>query len=213
MELNHYIEHTNVTNTATEEDIQKLCEEASKYHFASVSVAPIYVSYAKELLKNTNIEVSTVVGFPLGINTKEVKVYEAIDAVSNGADGVEMVVNTAMIKNKQYDYIEEEIEEVRDAIDGKTLKIIIETSLLTQKEIIKMTEICNRTFVHFIVVSTYESENEYKKEDIETIMKHKNEILEVKILANLKTEKQLEELINIGVNKVGSSYSVKIMEG
>lgn len=213
MELNHYIEYTNLKNNATEKDIQKLCEEAQKYHFASVCVAPVYVAYAKELLKETNVDVSTVVGFPLGMNTKEVKVYEAIDAQTNGADEIEMVVNVAMIKNKEYDYIKEEIEEVRDAIEGKTLKVIIEASLLTEKEIIKMTEICNNTYIHFIEIYTYGSENTCRKEDIETIMKHKNEILEVKVFENIKTEKELEELINMGVNKIGSSYGVKIMEG
>ena len=104
MELNKYIDHTNLKTTATLRDIEKLCDEAIKYHFASVCVHPYYVSLAKELLKDTNVAVCTVVGFPMGMNTTSVKAYEAIDAINNGADEIDMVVNMGAIKNKDYDY-------------------------------------------------------------------------------------------------------------
>ena len=136
MELNKYIDHTNLKNTATLKDIEKLCNEAIKYKFASVCIYPYYVPLAKKLLKDTNVEVCTVIGFPTGESTKEVKVYEAIDAVEKGANEIDMVINISALKNKDYDYVKEEIEEVRDAIDGKVLKVIIETCLLTEKEII-----------------------------------------------------------------------------
>ena len=154
MELNKYIDHTNLKNTSTLKDIEKLCDEALKYKFASVCVYPYYVPLAKSLLKDSNVDVCTVIGFPSGMSTKEVKVYEAIDAVEKGATEIDMVINVAALKNKDYDYIKEEIEEIRDAIDGKVLKVIIETCLLTEEEIIKMTEICNETFVNFIKTST-----------------------------------------------------------
>ena len=103
MQINKYIEHTNLNNKATLRDIESLCNEAIKYDFAAVCVYPYYVTLAKELLKDTNIEVCTVIGFPSGMSTREAKVYEAIDAVSKGADMIDMVVNVAAIKNKDYD--------------------------------------------------------------------------------------------------------------
>ena len=166
MELNSYIDYTNLKNTATKEDIEKLCKEAMEYHFASVCVSPYYVEYAKELLEGSNVQVCTVIGFPLGFSTTQVKSYEAIDATENGADEIDMVINISALKNKDYDYIKEEIEEVRDSIDGKVLKVIIETCLLTDEEIIKMTEICNETYVNFIKTSTGTLEGA-KIEDIE----------------------------------------------
>ena len=152
--MNSYIDSTNLKMDATMKDIEDLCHEAIKYHFASVCVHPYYVPFAKKLLEGSNVLVDTVVGFPLGMNTKEVKAYEAIEAVNEGADEIDMVINIGALKDKDYDYVKEEIEEIRDAIDGKTLKVIIETSLLTEEEIIKMTQICNETFVHFIKTST-----------------------------------------------------------
>lgn len=207
MELNSYIEHTNLNKLAQEKDIKKLCKEAQKYHFPSICVHPFYVAYTKEQLKESNIQISTVVGYPNGMNTKEVKVYEAIDAISNGADEIEIEVNMAMIKSKEYDYIKEEIEEVRDAIDGKVLKVRLDTEKLTKEEMLKMIEICNNTFIHFIEISVN------NKEDIETIIKHKNEILEVKVEGNIETEKQIEKMIKMGISKIGTQSGVKIMEG
>ena len=150
MDLNKYIDYTNLKPTSTLKDIEVLCNTAIKNGFASVCVLPYYVPLAKELLKNTNVLVCTVVGFPLGGNTTSVKSYEAIEAINNGADEIDFVINIAALKNKDYEYIKNEIEEIRDSIDGKTLKVIIETCYLEEEEIIKMTEICNETFVNFI---------------------------------------------------------------
>ena len=135
MEIGKYIDHTNLKMDATEEDIAKLCHEAIEYNFETVCVHPYYVTLAKDLLKDTNIGVCTVVGFPLGMNTPKVKAYEAIEATENGADEIDMVINVGALKDKDYDYVKSEIEEIRDQIDGKTLKVIIETSLLTEEEI------------------------------------------------------------------------------
>ena len=212
MELNSYIDHTNLKNTATLKDIEKLCNEAIKYHFHSVCVYPYYVPLAYELLKNSSVEVCTVIGFPMGMNTKETKVYEAINAVENGATEIDMVINIAALKNKDYDYIKEEIEEIRDAIDGKVLKVIIETCLLTKEEIIKMTEICNETFVNFIKTSTGFSLNGAKVEDIELINNHKNEILEIKASGGIRDIETAESMINAGATRLGTSSGVKLMQ-
>lgn len=212
MELNSYIDHTNLKNTSTLKDIEKLCNEAIKYHFHSVCVYPYYVPLASKLLKNSSVEVCTVIGFPMGMNTKESKVYEAIDAVEKGAAEIDMVINIAALKNKDYDYIKEEIEEIRDAIDGKVLKVIIETCLLTDKEIVKMTEICNETFVNFIKTSTGFSEYGAKVEDIELINDHKNELLEIKASGGIRDIETAEAMIKAGATRLGTSSGVKLMQ-
>lgn len=212
MELNKYIDHTNLKNTATLKDIEKLCNEAIKYKFASVCVYPYYVPLASNLLKDTNVEVCTVIGFPSGMSTKETKVYEAIDAVEKGATEIDMVINIAALKNKDYDYVKEEIEEIRDAIDGKVLKVIIETCLLSKEEIIKMTEICNGTFVNFIKTSTGFSEYGARVEDIKLMNEHKNEILEIKASGGIRDIKKAEDMINAGATRLGTSSGVKLMK-
>ena len=212
MELNSYIDHTNLKNTATLKDIEKLCNEAIKYHFHSVCVYPYYVPLAKELLDGTSVEVCTVIGFPMGMNTKESKVYEAIDAVEKGATEIDMVINIAALKNKDYDYVKDEIEEIRDAIDGKVLKVIIETCLLTDKEIVKMTEICNETFVNFIKTSTGFSEYGAKVEDIELINDYKNDLLEIKASGGIRDIETAEAMIKAGATRLGTSSGVKLMQ-
>ena len=212
MELNSYIDHTNLRATATLEDIKKLCEEAQRYHFASVCVHPYYVKVAKELLKNSNVQVGTVVGFPLGATTNEVKAFEAINAVENGADEIDMVINLGALKNKDYDYVKEEIEEIRDSIDGKVLKVIIETCYLTEEEIIKMTGICNETFVNFIKTSTGFGTRGALVEDIELIAKHKNEILEIKASGGIRDIDTVEAMIEAGATRIGTSHGNQLMQ-
>ena len=184
--MNKNIDHTNLKAYATIEDITKLCEEAIKYNFKAVCVHPYYVPLAKDILKNTSVLVCTVIGFPLGMNTKEVKAYEAIDAVSKGADEIDMVINIGALKDKEYSYVKEEIEEIRDSISGKTLKVIIETCYLTDDEIIKMTEICNETFVNFIKTSTGFGTRGCNINDLDLINSHKSETLEIKASGGIK---------------------------
>lgn len=211
MELNSYIDHTNLKKDALIEDIEKLCEEAMKYHFASVCVYPYFVKAVSEYLKGSNVEICTVVGFPNGMNTTNVKVYEAIDAIENGATEIDMVINISALKNKEYDYIKNEIEEIRDAIGGKTLKVIIETCLLTDEEIVKMTEICNDTFVNFIKTSTGFDKEGAKIEDIELINKHKGAVLEIKASGGIRDIETAEAMIKAGATRIGTSSGVKLM--
>ena len=211
MEINKYIDHTNLKPTSTMRDIEKLCDEAIKYHFASVCVHPYYVSLAANLLKDTDVDVCTVVGFPLGANTTSTKAYEAIEAINNGADEIDMVINIGALKDKDYDYIKEEIEEIRDSIDGKILKVIIETCYLTEEEIIKMTQICNETFVNFIKTSTGYGTKGATLEDVSIINKHKNEILELKVSGGIKTYEQATQFIESGATRIGTSSGIDIM--
>ena len=211
MELNKYIDHTNLKAYAKEEDIKKLCEEAVEYGFASVCVNPHYVPLAHELLKDTNVEIDTVVGFPLGANTIETKVYEAIDCIEKGATEIDMVVNIGALKDHDYDYVKNEIEEVRDAIDGKVLKVIIETCYLTHDEIKEVTKICNETYVNFIKTSTGFGTSGAKIEDIDIINENKNELLEVKASGGIKDYHDAIKYIEKGVSRIGTSNGINII--
>lgn len=211
--MNTYIDSANLNAYATREDIQKLCEEAKAYHFASVCVNPCYVEYAAELLKDSTVAVDTVIGFPLGANTTMVKSYEAIAAIEAGADEIDMVINIGALKEKDYEYVKNEIEEIRDSIDGHTLKVIIETCYLTEEEIAKMTEICNETFVHFIKTSTGYGTRGATLEDVEIISKYKSDVLEIKASGGIRTYEEASNFLEKGVSRIGTSQAKAIMEG
>ena len=136
--MNSYIDYANLDKNATLRDIENLCDEAMQKHYASVYVYPYYIALAHNLLKNSTVQVATVIN---GLNTKAVKVYEAIDAIENGADEIDLSINISAVKNKDYDYVKEEIEEVRDAIDGKTITLLIDSNLLTKEEIDRIVSI------------------------------------------------------------------------
>ena len=211
MELNKYIDSTNLKMNAKASDIEKLCKDAIKYQFETVCVSPYYVSCVKEMLKESNVGVTTVVGFPNGYSTISTKEFEAIDAINNGADEIDMVINIEALKNKDYEYIKQEIETVRDAIDGKILKVIIETNLLEPIEIAKLTKICNETFVNFIKTCTGFN-GPVKLSDIEIICENKNDLLEIKASGGIKTLEQVEKLIDMGVTRIGTSNGAEIMK-
>ena len=211
MNLIEYIDYTNLSKVATADDIIKLCDEARKYHFPVVCVSPYYVKAASDYLKGSTTEVCTVIGFPNGYSTKEVKQYEAIDAINNGANEIDMVININALKNKDYDYVKEEIETIRDSLDGKVLKVIIETCLLTDDEIIKMTEICNETFVNFIKTSTGFDKCGASIHDVKLINKHKNSVLEIKASGGIKTKSDAIKFIEAGATRIGTSHGVDII--
>ena len=213
MNIMEYIDSTNLSKVATAEDIMKLCDDAKKYHFPTVCVSPYYVKAASEYLKGSTVEVCTVIGFPNGYSTKETKQYEAIDAVNNGAKEIDMVININALKNKDYDYVKDEIETIRDSIDGRVLKVIIETCLLTDDEIIKMTEICNETFVNFIKTSTGFDKEGATVEKIKLISKHKNDVLEIKASGGIKTSCDAIAMIEAGATRIGTSHGVDIISG
>ena len=213
MNLGEFIDSTNLSKTATADDIIKLCEDAKKYHFPTVCVSPYYVNAASEYLADSTTEVCTVIGFPNGYSTKETKQYEAIDAIHNGAKEIDMVININALKNKDYDYIKDEIETIRDSIDGKVLKVIIETCLLTDDEIIKMTEICNETFVNFIKTSTGFDKEGATIHAVELINKHKGEVLEIKASGGIKTNEDAIKFIEAGATRLGTSHGVDILLG
>lgn len=210
--MNSYFDSTNLKANATIEDITKLCMDAIKYHFATVCVNPYYVPLAKDLLEDSPVEVGTVIGFPLGMSTTEVKVYEAINAIENGADEIDMVINIGALKDKEYDYVKSEIEQISNVLDGKVLKVIIETCYLTKEEIKKMTQICNETFVNYIKTSTGFGTRGVNEDDIKIINENKNQVLEIKASGGIKTIEDAEKYIKLGVTRIGTSNAVDIME-
>lgn len=213
MNINKYIDHTNLKAFATRKDIEKLCDEAIKYDFASVCVNPYYVGLAHELLIRSNVKVCTVVGFPLGQNTTEVKLHEAKVAIDEGADEIDMVVNVAALKDKNYSYVQEEIRLIRELTKDKILKVIIETCYLENDEKIKITEICNEVGVDFIKTSTGFGTSGAKLEDIELIMKHKIENVEIKASGGIKDYDTAKAMIDKGATRLGTSSGIEIMEG
>ena len=213
VKLNKYIDHTNLKNTAILSDIEKLCNEAIEYDFASVCVYPYYVPVVYKLLKDSDVNVCTVIGFPSGMSTVDTKVYEAKDAVKNGASEIDMVINVAALKNRDYDYVRKEIEEIRDAISGNVLKVIIETCLLTKEEIKKMTEICNDTGVDFIKTSTGFSEYGARLEDVKLMNEYKNEKLQIKASGGIRDFETANSMINAGATRIGTSSGVRIVDG
>ncbi len=205
MKYAEYIDYTNLKADATIDDIKNLCNDAIKYHFTSVCVNPCYVSLAKELLDGTTVNVGTVVGFPLGANTVRTKEMEALIAVEDGADEIDMVINIGALKNGDYDYVRNEIEDIMAAVDGKVLKVIIETCYLTDEEIGKITEICNDTYVNFIKTSTGYGTRGVSLDDIDIINAHKNDILEIKASGGIRSIDMVDALIQKGVTRIGVS--------
>lgn len=212
MKINEYIDHTNLKNNGVIEDIKKLCEEAKKYSFKSVCVYPYYISYASELLKDSDVLVCTVIGFPSGMSTTESKVFETRDALIKGADEIDMVINVAALKNKDYDYLKNEIACIKEVVGNNVLKVIIETCLLTSDEIIKITEICNEVNVDFIKTSTGFSEYGARIEEVELINKYKKNNISIKASGGIKNYEDAIKMINVGATRIGTSNGVSIVE-
>ncbi|MDG2774769.1 deoxyribose-phosphate aldolase, partial [Vibrio parahaemolyticus] len=156
MELNKYIDHTLLKPEATELDIIKLCKEAKEYSFMAVCVNPCYVKLCKKELADSDVKVATVVGFPLGANTKETKLFETKEALNNGADEIDMVINIGKLKDKDYDYVYNEIKEIVELTNQKNgiVKVIIETCLLNDDEKIKACELAKKAKAQFVKTST-----------------------------------------------------------
>ena len=210
--MNEYIDHTNLLMGTTYLDIKKLCDEAIEYKFKSVCIHPYYVSYAKEILCNTNIKICTVIGFPLGMNKIEVKKYETFLAIEDGADEIDMVINVSALKNKDYEYVKTEIDYIKKTCKNKILKVIIETSLLNYEEIKIMTKICSELQVDYIKTSTGFGSRGASLEDIEIINKYKDNKLLIKASGGIKTYLDCKKYIDLKVNRIGTSNGVKIME-
>lgn len=209
MKINKFIDHTILKPDATENDIKKICKEAMEYNFYSVCVNPCFVKLAKEKLKNSDVKVACVIGFPLGANTTEVKKFEAQTAVLDGADELDMVINVGKLKEKNYQYILDDINAVCSV--GAVVKVIIETSLLTEEEIIKMCEIVNKSNALFIKTSTGFTSEGAKLEHIKLMKKHMLQTKKIKASGGIRDNETLIKMIEAGATRIGTSSGVKIL--
>ena len=204
MDYNKYIDHTLLKAYATKEDILNLCNEAKEYNFKSVCVNPDFVSYAKELLKGSDVLVCTVIGFPLGANTTKVKVFEAYDAITNGADEVDMVINISKAKEHDYNYIYEEIKDVKNHVGDHTLKVIIETCYLTEEEIKEVSLIVKKANANFVKTSTGFGTGGAKESDIKLIKSVVGDF-DIKASGGIKTKEDFLKMIDAGATRIGTS--------
>lgn len=213
-QLARMIDHTLLKPEATKAGIEKLCKEALEYTFASVCVNPTNVELAAKLLKGSEVKVCTVIGFPLGANTSEVKAFETKDAIAKGAQEVDMVINIGRLKDKDYEYVKNDIKAVVDAADRKALtKVIIETCLLTDEEKIKVCKLAKEAGADFVKTSTGFSTGGAIPEDIKLMRKAVGPELGVKASGGVRSIADAEAVINNGATRIGASASIAICEG
>lgn len=213
MKINQYIDHTKLGPTVTKKDIEKLVEEAKKYEFFSVCVNPTFVKYAKELVKGSNVKIATVIGFPHGTHTPDVKVFETEEAIKNGADEIDMVINVNALKDKDYDLVLSDIVGVVKAAKGKVVKVIIETCYLAKEEIVKASELVVKAKAHFVKTSTGFGPGGATVEDVELIEKTVNGKAEIKASGGIRSYQDAIKMIEAGATRLGASKGVEIMEG
>ena len=211
MEKNKLIDHTYLKAFGTKVEINKLLAEAKEYNFKSVCINPTNVKYCSEELKDSEVLVCTVIGFPLGANTVETKVFETLNAVSNGADEIDMVINIGEFKQGNYDYVEDEINQVVKASMNKTVKVIVEICYLTDAEIKTAAEIVGRTGAHFIKTSTGFGTHGATKEAVK-IMKDNVAGKEVKAAGGVRSQEDLDEMLAAGATRIGTSNGVQLMK-
>ncbi|MDR4949776.1 deoxyribose-phosphate aldolase [Neobacillus cucumis] len=209
------IDHTLLKADATEAEVRKLLKEAKQFKFASVCLNPTWVKTAAEFLSETpEVKVCTVIGFPLGATTPEVKAFETKNAIENGATEVDMVINIGALKDGQYDLVEEDIKAVVDAAKGKALtKVIIETCLLTEEEKVKACELAVKAGADFVKTSTGFSTGGATVEDVALMRKTVGPEIGVKASGGVRSLEDAEAVIKAGANRIGASSGVKIMNG
>ncbi|PGL71294.1 deoxyribose-phosphate aldolase [Bacillus sp. AFS055030] len=208
------VDHTLLRADAKREEIAKLAEEAKAFSFASVCINPTWVSFASELLKDSSVKVCTVIGFPLGANTPEVKAFETTNAIENGAEEVDMVINISALKEKNDELVERDIRAVVEAAKGKALvKVIIETCLLTDEEKVRACELAVKAGADFVKTSTGFSTGGATVEDVTLMRKTVGENVGVKASGGVRNLKDVENVVAAGANRIGTSSGVKIVQG
>ena len=213
MNINKLIDHTALKPNTNKESILKLIAEAKTYDFASVCVNPCWVALAHQELKNTDVKVCTVIGFPLGANTTEVKVFETKDAIEKGAQEIDMVINIATLKDKEYDYVENEIHQIVEAAKDKAIvKVIIETCLLTDEEKIKACELSQKAGADFVKTSTGFSTGGATVHDIALMRKTVGAEMGVKASGGVHTHEEALAMVEAGATRIGASAGVKLLK-
>lgn len=212
MKLSKYIDHTSLSPDVSISKIKDLCKEAIDNEFMSVCVNPCFVSLCKNELKDSDVKVCTVVGFPLGANTLESKVFEAKDAINNGADEIDMVINISRLKNNDLDYVTSEIRAIKKAIGDNVLKVIIETCLLSDEEKINACKCVIDGNADFVKTSTGFSSGGATIEDVKLLKKYSENKILVKAAGGIKTSKDMLDMIEAGANRIGTSRGVSLIK-
>lgn len=210
-EILSMVDHTLLLQTATWEEIKGICDDGIKYETASVCIPTCYVKQAKDYLGD-KCKICTVIGFPNGNYTTEVKVFETKDALANGADEIDMVINVGMLKAGEYEYVLNEIKAIKEACGEHILKVIIETCLLTDEEKIKMCEIVTEAGADFIKTSTGFSTAGATFADVELFAKHVGPNVKIKAAGGISSMDDAEKFIALGASRLGTSRIVKIVK-
>jgi deoxyribose-phosphate aldolase len=211
-ELAKYFDHTILKPAATAAEVANICQEAISYDFFSVCINPVHVKRVSDLLSGTAVKVCSVVGFPLGANTSDLKALETRQAITDGADEIDMVINVGALKDKDFDFVENDIKAVVNAASGKIVKVIIETCLLEKSEIVEVCEIAKKAGAHFVKTSTGFAGGGASPEDVALMKKTVGGELQVKASGGIKSLADAEKMIEAGADRIGASAGVAIMK-
>ncbi len=212
LKYNKLIDNTNLKQDATDEEIISLCKEAKEYDFMSVCVNPSFIPLAKKELSNSDVKVCTVIGFPLGMNTTEVKVFETKDAIEKGADEIDMVINVGALKDHKDEYVKNEISKIKEACKDKILKVIIECCLLNDEEKVRACLLAKEAKADFVKTSTGFSKWGAKVEDVRLMRKTVGKEMGVKAAGGVRSHQELLEMVDAGATRIGTSSGVKLMK-
>lgn len=212
MNYNKMIDHTVLKADTPLETVKRICDEAMEYGFASVCINPCHVAYCADYLKDSNVNVCTVIGFPLGANTSAVKAFETKDAIANGADEIDMVMNIGALKDKNYDLVRDDVKAVVEAANGTLVKVILETCLLTEDEIKKACELCVEAKADYVKTSTGFSTRGATIEDVRIMKEAVHGKAKVKAAGGVRTPEDMVKIVAAGADCIGTSAGCSLVK-
>ena len=212
MNYNKMIDHTVLKADTPLETVKRICDEAMEYGFASVCISPCHVAYCADYLKDSDVNVCTVIGFPLGANTSAVKAFETKDAIANGADEIDMVMNIGALKDKNYDLVRDDVKAVVEAANGTLVKVILETCLLTEDEIKKACELCVEAKADYVKTSTGFSTRGATIEDVRIMKEAVHGKAKVKAAGGVRTPEDMVKIVAAGADRIGTSAGCSLVK-
>lgn len=212
MNYNKMIDHTVLKADTPLETVKRICDEAMEYGFASVCINPCHVAYCADYLKDSDVNVCTVIGFPLGANTSAVKAFETKDAIANGADEIDMVMNIGALKDKNYDLVRDDAKAVVEAANGTLVKVILETCLLTEDEIKKACELCVEAKADYVKTSTGFSTRGATIEDVRIMKEAVHGKAKVKAAGGVRTPEDMVKIVAAGADRIGTSAGCSLVK-
>ena len=212
MNYNKMIDHTVLKADTPLETIKRICDEAMEYGFASVCINPCHVAYCADYLKDSDVNVCTVIGFPLGANTSAVKAFETKDEIANGADEIDMVMNIGALKDKNYDLVRDDVKAVVEAANGTLVKVILETCLLTEDEIKKACELCVEAKADYVKTSTGFSTRGATIEDVRIMKEAVHGKAKVKAAGGVRTPEDMVKIVAAGADRIGTSAGCSLVK-